>query len=332
MPTLVEKWYEAYLLWDAKDWSMGALAQEIKEQIASGKRPTLATLMGNGRRLSLSESSIQRLASTDERIPEVLAELVEELKAQNPAAEAKTRIVEEGLRALRGRPFKCGQDPEAIAKALADHFPANELARKLADALLAQAQVANGSGSLLDVFAQAIAGRVPHIDGRTMLRGLWAAVVVGGIGALASMASCVASISQRLTPAAPVASAPALAPCGAVTINIGSTIVDEATRQRRMVAEDGPLGALASNAVEMGEKAPPEKWIPQHPFADQKVPPCDAGLYEEPIGGGCWLWVGAANPPCGRLFRSGDKCYRPIAADPKKPVGSNAEAPAKEPR
>lgn len=39
------------------------------------------------------------------------------------------------------------------------------------------------------------------------------------------------------------------------------------------------------------------------------------------IYGNCWLNVGAVKPPCGRFaFRHGDKCYRPIAADPKKPV------------
>src|SRR6476659_4526816 len=152
MPALVEKWCEAYLLWDAKDWSMEALALEIKDQIASGKRPTLATLTVNGRRLSLSESSIQRLASTDERIPEVLAELVEELKAQNPAAEAKTRIVEEGLRVVHGQPSQ--RDAQEIALALLAHLSTNDLALKLADALLAQAQIASGNGSLLDVFAQ----------------------------------------------------------------------------------------------------------------------------------------------------------------------------------
>jgi hypothetical protein len=38
-----------------------------------------------------------------------------------------------------------------------------DLAMKLVEALLAQAKIASGNGSLLDVFAQAIAGCLPHV-------------------------------------------------------------------------------------------------------------------------------------------------------------------------
>jgi hypothetical protein len=318
MPALVETWCEAYLLWDAKDWSMEALALEIKDQIASGKRPTLATLTVNGRRLSLSESSIQRLASTNERIPDVLAELIEELKAQNPAAEAKTRIVEAGLRVIRGA---TADDPRAIAKALADHFPANEFALKLADALLAQAHVANGSGSLLDVFAQAIAGRVPHINTARLARIVARRVTrkvptlsFGRLAVVAVVASVVACGAWFLLDKTRGGSRPAYAPVSPVMVYM--------TGSAPIVFD---LQSLLG-ASEMGEK-PLDQSIPPGPLPGQKVPPCDAGLYEEALGGGCWTWVGAAKPPCGRLFRSGDRCYRPIAADPKKPVGGASGEP-----
>jgi hypothetical protein len=42
---------------------------------------------------------------------------------------------------------------------------------------------------------------------------------------------------------------------------------------------------------------------------------------EVAINGNCWANQGDVKPPCGRLFRHGDKCYRPVAADPKKPIG-----------
>jgi len=51
------------------------------------------------------------------------------------------------------------------------------------------------------------------------------------------------------------------------------------------------------------------------------VAPCDAEWGEVAIYGNCWVGVVDVKPPCGRLFRHGDICYRPAAADPKKPIG-----------
>ena len=49
---------------------------------------------------------------------------------------------------------------------------------------------------------------------------------------------------------------------------------------------------------------------------------------EELINGGCWAPIDPRRspPPCRKLFRHGDTCYRPIAADPTKPVGMFPEA------
>jgi hypothetical protein len=132
---------------------------------------------------------------------------------------------------------------------------------------------------------QAIEGSADH------LRGLWAAVAVGGIGALASMASCIASISQRLTPAAPVASAPAPAPVHELTVNIGSGVVEEAPRQRNAEVAEAPLGVLAAGSGRTGEKSQSEQWIPEKPFSNQKVPPCLSAAYEVEINGGCWTGI-----------------------------------------
>ena len=76
--------------------------------------------------------------------------------------------------------------------------------------------------------------------------------------------------------------------------------------------------------VHLGKAAPPEKWLAPEPLEGQKLPPCDDGLGEKALNGGCWIRVDDVKPPCGRLFRKGDSCYIPIAANPKQPVG---EAP-----
>jgi len=87
------------------------------------------------------------------------------------------------------------------------------------------------------------------------------------------------------------------------------------------------LGALVS--PEMGKKAPPEQFIPDKPLPGQKLPPCESRLKEHDISGGCWQRT-AEPPPCEMLFRYGDACYRPIAADPSKGVGLVPEAPGQE--
>ena len=68
-----------------------------------------------------------------------------------------------------------------------------------------------------------------------------------------------------------------------------------------------------------GEK-PLDQPIPTWTLPGQKAAPCDAGLGEEAINGNCWAAQAKVKPPCGRLFRQGDSCYRPIAAEPKKPA------------
>jgi hypothetical protein len=91
-----------------------------------------------------------------------------------------------------------------------------------------------------------------------------------------------------------------------------------------------PREWLAGQAEQMGEKAPEvplNQTVPVRPFPGQKVPPCDTGYGEKEINGGCYVGVKDVKPPCGLLLRSGDTCYRPVAADPQKPVGIKSEEP-----
>jgi len=78
------------------------------------------------------------------------------------------------------------------------------------------------------------------------------------------------------------------------------------------------LGAVA----QFGKKVE-ENWIPKQPLPFQKDKDCDRSLGEVAINGGCWAAIDPriSPPPCGKLFRHGDTCYRPVAADPTKPVG-----------
>jgi len=76
--------------------------------------------------------------------------------------------------------------------------------------------------------------------------------------------------------------------------------------------------SLIDDPVAWGER-PLDQPIPVKTLPGQKVAPCDAASGQEEINGNCWAWMGAAKPPCGRLFRRGDKCYAPVA-EPKKPT------------
>jgi len=88
-------------------------------------------------------------------------------------------------------------------------------------------------------------------------------------------------------------------------------------------ADGSPLwfepGALLAIG-DPGLKRPAEQEVPLKLLPGQKAPPCDSALSQEAINAGCWIGL-LRKPPCGPYFRRGDKCYAPVAADPKKPVG-----------
>ena len=80
------------------------------------------------------------------------------------------------------------------------------------------------------------------------------------------------------------------------------------------------LRAVLGGVLDLGKKAE-ENWIPKTPYPGQKLEKdCNPDLAEDRINGGCWVKTHVA-PPCKALFRYGDACYRPVAADPTKPIG-----------
>jgi len=151
---LVEKFDEARLLWDTKGWTIEGLADEIAEQIEAGKRPGL-------KEFALSTTSLQRASITSRYVPKPLAELIEELKPIH-GREHATEIVESGLRLIRGQPPASKQEPQEIARELLAQFPADAVAKKLADELAGLAK-ATGESSLLHVFSRAVAERLPRV-------------------------------------------------------------------------------------------------------------------------------------------------------------------------
>jgi hypothetical protein len=92
---------------------------------------------------------------------------------------------------------------------------------------------------------------------------------------------------------------------------------------RRQVTENSTpfLRAFRSETPDMGEKPPAERYIPKEPLPGQKLAPCDPEAGQEAFSGACWGRMDV-KPPCGRkLYRGGNSCYLPIAADPLVPVG-----------
>jgi hypothetical protein len=86
-------------------------------------------------------------------------------------------------------------------------------------------------------------------------------------------------------------------------------------------ADDSPVRFEPGSLLAIGDplRGPAEQQVPKFTLPGQKVAPCDEGLRQEAIYGNCWAPM-YGTPPCGRLFRHGDKCYLPVAADPKKPA------------
>jgi len=150
----------------------------------------------------------------------------------------------------------------------------------------------------------------------SLVSAMWGA---GGMIAL-GLAALAFTPSHGSRAASSSAECPSAAP--RISVNVGSDLVAEAVKARLSYEEPEPWMVAASG--ETGEKLPPERYLPNQPFPGQKKPPCDARLSEEAINGGCWTPI-LRQPPCALLFRYGNTCYRPIATDPKQPVGTETQ-------
>jgi hypothetical protein len=240
----------------------------------------------------ISQASLSRKTAPGSKFPiepEVVA-AVEGMQTWR-GYERQTEIVTAGLRALHGDPPIVDVDVRQLARDLRECLPASELALKLVEALEEKA------GARAASFFQMLAERFGRVSGKQI-------AISAGSGAL------VALLLVPLLAAAHAFPAPAAGPLMVMVFGPG--------------ADDAPVsfdpGSLRARPVSWGEK-PLDQPIPKFTLPGQRVAPCDAGLGEVAINGNCWFASADKKPPCERLFRHGDKCYAPVAADPKKPVG-----------
>ena len=298
IPALLRTYEEARLLMEAKGWGLAKAAEHLAAQ------PEL-------KKFKVSQASLSRKTSPRVTFPieSEVAAAIEGLETQN-GYERLAGVVTAGLRAVHGAPPIV--DVRQLAKDLREHLPANELALNLVTALEEKAR----QGPLLETLACSIAGRlrasqlVQELVERVG-RLSWKQVAIpAAVGAL------VACLTLLVLPAR------------ALPIHSASQLVVIVTNP---VSGGSPAWFEPGSLLAMGEKVPERRYdqpIPTFTLPGQKVAPCDAELGEVAIHGNCWAWQGAVKPPCGRIFRHGDKCYRPIAADPQKPVEPAPDRPS----
>ena len=349
LAVLLQTYDEARLLWEAKGWTMEDVADELTSDKALKDEL-------QDQKLDLSQASLSRKSTKGEPLPRPVAEAIQRL-ATRPTREHLTGIVELGLKATRGQ--STNQDPRAVAQALLAHFPTDAFARQLADALVNGASTASGTGSLFDVCARAIADRLPRLPkapkfarllaqhltqqldrlsaGRLALSGAVGGLAGGAVACGVLLLGAVALLAFILSGRSPawfgqgpeVVRAPAVVPSPqAANISQPVIVIANATQAGTHLVFDmqALLGAVSDQ--QMGSKVV-DMAMPGKPLPNQKLPPCLAEAYEKELNGGCWTRIYDAKPPCGRyLFHGAEEgCYRPIAADPQKPVGLLPEAP-----
>jgi len=316
-PPLLKTHQEARLLWEAKDWKLTGVAAEL------GEKPDLKRFHITHTKLS-KKSRAGRPSPIE---PEVAA-AVEALETR-PGCERQVEIVIRGLLALHGVAPVPAPAPVATRSVQGDEeaapAPVEDVAtvlKELRDALpgelvaALEAKASARDGKLVEVLEEKAGARESTLidtleeragarEGRLLRavaklgqltwRHLAIAAGVGGVVVAASVAASLAPLLARATPP----------PVQNIFV-VGREGGDPA------------LWAEAESYLAMsmwGEKKRPlDQEVPKQTLPRQKVAPCDEGLGQEAIYGNCWAWQGAVKPPCGRLFRHGDKCYAPVGA------------------
>ncbi|HYV48717.1 MAG TPA: hypothetical protein VFA20_27855 [Myxococcaceae bacterium] len=323
MPRLLETYEEARLLLEAKGWGVSKAADHLF---------ALPGLAG----FNLSSSSFSRKTAPGSKFtiePEVAA-AVEGLETR-VGFERQTEIIIRGLLALHGDPPIV--DVDRLATELQERLPASEFALKLVEALeeksgqrltrLSQKLAERSASELTPKLVEAVGALAPKVVeavealeerasqraarffqqfAERFSRASWKQIAISaGSGALVG---CLALAVAPLLPGRANAAPPG--PLMVMVFGPG--------------ADDAPVrfdpGSLFPTPARWGEK-PLDQAVPKFTLPGQKVAPCDAEFGQVAINGNCWANQGDVKPPCGRLFRHGDKCYAPVAADPKKPVG-----------
>lgn len=314
-------WAVCRLVWESRGYKFEAISAMLQEKYPGRK--------------GLSVSSLQRSTRDAEEAPPDLVEDILALSVQ-PAFEEQAEIVRLGLEALKQHPHLDPEglaanlqaklqtvDPEVIATAIASKVVgSDELAKKVAAEVVTRlAQQPNPLGA--DELVAKVLAAVPRparVDEEALKAGIASSVAraqrpyllaLGGVVVVGILVVVGVELG-RVAPGWAAAMTPGL------VVNISS-----GEQGSTLAVEYGYdlLTGRVSATSELGEKA--ARPVPKQPLRGQKLPPCDAGLREVAINGGCW--VGPFAPPCGRLHEYENQCYRAVAADPKEPVSEKPE-------
>jgi hypothetical protein len=250
-------------------------------------------------RLPASELALKLVEALEEKSGQRLTRISQKL-AERSASELAPKLVEAAgaiapkvVEAVEALEEKSGQRAASFSHEFAEKS-ASELAPKVVQAVEALEEKASQRAAQ---FFQALAEKLRRAS-------LVQIAISAGSGAL------VACLALAVAP---------LLPGRANAAQAGPLLV--------IVADAGPDGSPVRfdpeslfAAPAWGEK-PLDQPIPVKTLPGQKVAPCDAGVGEVAINGNCWFASRDVKPPCGRLFRQGDACYRPVAADsPRTPA------------
>jgi len=322
LPRLLETYEEARLLLEAKGWGVAKGAEHLAEM------PGLA-------RFHISQAKLSKKTIPGSKFP-IEPEVAAAVQGMETRAgyERQTEIITRGLLALHGEPPIV--DVDLLAAELREHLPAGELALKLVEALEEK------SGQRLTRISQKLAERSASELTPKLMEAVEALTptVVEAVEALEEKSGQrAASFSQELAEKLGRVSRKQIAisaGSGALVALLLVPLLAAAhafpAAGRPVVIVSGPgedysqvwlrfdPGSLFPTPARWGEK-PLDQAVPRFTLPGQKVAPCDAEFGQEAINGNCWFRSGLVKPPCGRLFRHGDVCYAPVAADPKKPIG-----------
>jgi len=345
LPRLLETYEEARLLLEAKGWGSTKGAEHLAEM------PGLA-------RFHISQAKLSKKTIPGSKFP-IEPEVAAAVQGMETRVgyERQTEIITRGLLALHGDPPIV--DVDRLAADLQERLPASELALKLVEALeeksgqrltrlsqkLAERSASELTPKLVEVveaLGEKASQRATSISQEFAEKSASEVVpkVVEAVEALEEKASQRATqffqtLAEKFGRAsgkqvAIIAGSGALVSC--LVLVVAPLLAAAAQPGPRVVivpaiVDHSPVslwfepGSLLAIGDPGGLKRPAEQKVPMSTLPGQRVAPCDAEAGEEAIYGNCWVGVVSVKPPCGRLFRHGDICYRPVAADPKKSVG-----------
>jgi hypothetical protein len=269
--------------------------------------------------ISHTKLSLKTKPGTDNAIEPEVAAAVEGMPTWR-GHERKTEIVTRGLLALHGDPPS--EEVEQLAAELRERMAASEHALKLVEALEEKA------GQRLTSLGQKLAEKsaseltpqlVEAIDEKASQRAVrFSQQLAEGLSRASKKQVAISAGSVALVGGLVLLLGAQLLPRRADAAQAGALVL--------VLPGAGPDGSTVSfdprslydRPVAWGEK-PLDQPIPVKTLPGQAVAPCNAALGEVAINGNCWANQGDVKPPCGILFRQGDKCYRPVA-EPKKPA------------